>query len=54
MSTTNFKNSNSCNFRKIFYFFSQYWEIVNKRGTEYSGLAVTVATSFIFDFLGVE
>ena len=54
MSITNFKNSNLCNFRKIFYFFSQYWEIVNKRGTEYSGLAVTVATSFIFDFLGVE
>ena len=52
--TVNFKNSNSGNFRKIFYFFSQYWEIVNKRGTEYSGLAVTVATSFIFDILRVE
>ena len=52
--TVKFKNSNSCNFKKIFYFFSQYWEIVNKRGTEYSGLAVTVATSFIFDILRVE
>ena len=51
--TINFKNSNSCNFRKIFLFFSQYCEIVNKRDTEYSALAVTVATSFIFDVLGV-
>ena len=49
----NFKNSNSCNFRKIFYFFSQYCEIVNKRGTEYSQLTVTVGTSFVFDFLRV-
>ena len=52
--TINFKNSDSCNFRKIFYFFAQYCEVVSKRGTEYSELAVTIATSFIFDFLRVE
>ena len=52
--TINFKNSNSCNFRKIFQFFSHYCKIVNKRGTEYSELAVTVATSFIFYFLRAE
>ena len=47
-------NLSSCNFRKIFYFFHQYWEIVNKRGVEYSDLQVTIATSFIFDILRVE
>ena len=52
--TINFKNSNSCNFRKNFYFFSQYWKVVNKRGVEYSDLQVTVATSFIFDILRLE
>ena len=49
-----FKNSNSCNFRKKNYLFSKHWEIVNKRGAEYSGLEVTVATSFIFDILRAE
>ena len=52
--TIRFNNSNSCNFKKIFYFFHQYWEIVNKRGAEYSGLQVPVAPSFIFDILRVE
>ena len=32
----------------------EYWEIVNRRDTEYSGLAVTVAKSFAFDILRVE
>ena len=45
---------NSHNFKKIFYFLHQYWEIINKRGFEYSGLQVTVATSFIFDILRIE
>ena len=47
-------NSNSCNFKKIFYFFHQYQEEVTKRGVEYSGFQVTVATSFIFDILRIE
>ena len=42
------------NVKKIFYFFYQYWEIVSKRGFEYSGLQVTVAVSFIFDILILE
>ena len=49
-----FNNLNSCNFRRILYFIHQYWEIVNKRGVEYSDLQVTIATSFIFDILRVE
>ena len=52
--TIRFNNSNSCNFKKIFYFFHQYWEIVNKRGAAYSGFQVPVAPSFIFDILRVE
>ena len=40
------------NFKKFFFF--QYWDIVQKRGVEYSGLQVTVATSFIFDYLRIE
>ena len=52
--TMRFSNVNSCNFRKIFCFFHQYWEIVNKRGVEYSDLQVAIATSFIFDILRVE
>ena len=43
------------NFRKIFYFFFQYWNIVQKRGINYSGLAVTITTSFFFfDILRIE
>ena len=49
-----FNNLNSCSFRNIFCFFHQYWEIVNKRGVEYSDLEATIATSFIFDILRVE
>ena len=52
--TIKFKNSYSYKLRKNFYFFSQYWEIVNKRSVEYSDLQVTVATSFIFDYLRLE
>ena len=40
--------------QKIFYFFYQCWEIVTKRGFEYSGRQVTVAISFIFDILRLE
>ena len=47
-------DSNSYNFKNFFYFLHQYWEIINKRGVEYSGLHVTVATSFIFDILRIE
>ena len=36
------------------YCFYQYWEIVTKRGFEYSGLQVTVAVCFIFDILRRE
>ena len=54
MSFTIRFDSNSYNFRKIFYFFHQYWEIISKRGIEYSGLQVTVATSFIFDILRIK
>ena len=50
----NFRNKNICNFKKIFYFFYKYWEIVDRRGVEYSGLQVTIATSFIFDVLRGE
>ena len=42
------------NVKKNFYFFHQYWQIVSKRGLEYSGLQVTIATSFIFDYLRLE
>ena len=52
--TIRLNNLNSCNFRKIFYFFHPYWEIVNKRGIEDSDLQVTITTSFIFDILTVE
>ena len=52
--TIRFNNLNSCNFRRTLYFIHQYWEIVNKRGVEYSDLQVTIATSFIFDILRVE
>ena len=41
----------SLNFGKLFYLFYQYWDIVSRRGIEYSGLQVTVATTFIFDYL---
>ena len=54
MSFTIRFDSNSYNFKKMFYFFHQYWEIISKRGVEYSGLQVTVATSFIFDILRIE
>ena len=54
MSFTIRFDSNSYNFKKIFYFFYQYWEIINKRGVEYSGLQVTITTSFIFDILRIE
>ena len=50
----NFRNKNICNFKKIFYFFYKYWEIVDRRGVEYSGLQVTIATSFIFYVRRVE
>ena len=42
------------NVKKMFYFFHQDWQIVSKRGLEYSGLQVTVTTSFIFDYLRLE
>ena len=54
MSFTIRFDSNLYNFKKFFYFFHQYWEIVTKRGVEYSGLQVTVTTSFIFDILRIE
>ena len=54
MSFTIRFDSNSYNFKKMFYFFHQYWEIINKRGVEYGGLQVTVATNFIFDILRIE
>ena len=40
--------------RKIFCLFLKYWEIVAKKGTEYSGLEVFVVTSYIFDMLQDE
>ena len=40
--------------RKIFRLFLKYWEIVAKKGTEYSGLEVFVVTSYIFDMLQDE
>ena len=42
------------NFKKVFYFFFKYWEIVEKRGVEYNSLQVMVATSFIFDIIRIE
>ena len=42
------------NIKKMFYFFHQYWQILSKRGLEFSGLQVDVATSFIFDYLRLE
>ena len=50
-----FQNYFLSNYRKIFYFFFQYWLIVKrKRVVELDGLHVTVATSFIFDYLSLE
>ena len=42
------------NFQKNFYFFHQYWNIVQKRGIEYIGLTVDITCSFIFDILRTE
>ena len=42
------------NVTKFFYFFHQYWQIVSKRDLEYSGLQVTIAKNFIFDYLRIE
>ena len=42
------------NFQKKIYFFHQYWNIVQKRGIEYSGLTVDIACRFIFDILRTE
>ena len=42
------------NFKKNFISFFKYRKIVNKRGVEYSGLQVTIATSFIFGLLRFE
>ena len=50
--TIKFKKLYSRNFRKkILFLFSI---LGNKRGVEYSDLQVTVATSFIFDYLKLE
>ena len=43
------RNMNYC--RKIFRLFFKYWEIVAKRGTQYSGLEVFAVVSYIFDIL---
>ena len=40
--------------RVIFCLFFNYWKVVDKRGTEVSGLQVTIATSYIFNMLRVE
>ena len=42
------------NFKKIFYFFCKYWEVVEKRVVEYNGLQVMVTTIFIFDIIRIE
>ena len=42
------------NLRVIFSLFFNYWKVVAKRGTELSGLQVTIATSYIFNMLRVE
>ena len=42
------------NVKKKFYFFHQYWQVVNKTGLEYSGLQVNIAKGFIFDYLRLE
>ena len=42
------------NLRVIFSFFFNYWKVVAKRGTELSGLQVTIATSYNFNMLRVE
>ena len=52
--TIRFQNYFLSNYKKIFYFFFQYWFIVKKRVVELDGLHVTVATSFIFDYLSLE
>ena len=52
--TIRFQNYFLSNYKKIFYFFFQYWLIVKKRVVELDGLHVIVATSFIFDYLSLE
>ena len=52
--TIRFQNYFLSNYKKIFYFFFQYWLIVKKRVVELDGLHVTVATSFIFEYLRLE
>ena len=52
--TIRFQNYFLSNYKKILYFFFQYWLIVKKRVVELDGLHVTVATSFIFDYLSLE
>ena len=42
------------NYKKKFYFFFQYWHIVEKRGVELDDLHVTVRTSFVFHYLHLE
>ena len=42
------------NLRVIICLFFNYWKVVAKRGTELSGLQVTIATSYIFNILQVE
>ena len=42
------------NLRVIFCLFFNYWKVLAKRGTELSGLQVTIATSYIFYMLRVE
>ena len=42
------------NLRVIFCLFFNYWKVVAKRGTELTGLQVTIATSYIFNMLRVE
>ena len=41
------------NLRVIFCLFFNYWKVVAERGTELSGLKVTIATSSIFNMLRV-
>ena len=42
------------NLRVIFCLFFNYWKVVAERGTELSGLKVTIATSSIFNILRAE
>ena len=50
--TIRFRNYFSSNYKKICYFFFQYWYTVEKRGVELDDLHV--CTNFIFDYMRLE